>query len=46
MPFDFPFEIIREGAAKLAVPKLAAFKKAPWEYAPSKAPVFLSLIHI
>jgi len=40
MPFDFPFEIIREGAAKLAVPKLAAFKKAPWEYAPSKAPVF------
>jgi len=40
MSFDFPFEIIREGAAKLAVPKLAAFKKAPWEYAPSKAPVF------
>jgi len=40
MSFDFPFEIIREGAAKIAVPKLAAFKKAPWEDAPSKAPVF------
>ena len=40
MSFDFPFEMIREGAAKLAVPKLSAFKKAPWEYAPSKAPVF------
>lgn len=41
MQFDFPIEIIREGAAaKLAVPKLDAFKKAPWEYAPSKAPVF------
>ena len=40
MSFDFPFEMIREGAAKLVVPKLDAFKKAPWEYAPSKAPVF------
>jgi tRNA (guanine26-N2/guanine27-N2)-dimethyltransferase len=40
MQFDFPIEFIREGAAKLAVPKLDAFKKAPWEYAPSKAPVF------
>jgi len=40
MSFDFPFEMIREGAAEIAVPKLAAFKKAPWEYAPSKAPVF------
>jgi len=40
MSFDFPFEMIREGAAHLAVPKLDAFKKAPWEYAPSKAPVF------
>jgi len=40
MSFGFPFEIIREGAAKIAVPNLAAFKKSPWEYAPSKAPVF------
>jgi len=40
MSFDFPFEMIKEGAANLAVPKLDAFKRAPWEYAPSKAPVF------
>jgi len=40
MSFEFPVEIIKEGAAILAVPKLDAFKKAPWEYAPSKAPVF------
>jgi len=40
MSFDFPFKIIKEGAATLAVPDLEAFKKAPWEYAPSKAPVF------
>lgn len=40
MSFDFPFKIIKEGAATLAVPNLDAFKKAPWEYAPSKAPVF------
>ena len=40
MPFEFPFEVIKEGAARLAVPNLDAFKKAPWEYAPSKAPVF------
>jgi len=40
MSFGFPFEVIKEGAVKVAVPKLDAFKKAPWEYAPSKAPVF------
>jgi len=40
MPFSFPYEIISEGEAVVAVPKLSAFKKAPWEYAPSKAPVF------
>jgi len=40
MLFDFPSETIKEGAANLVVPKLEAFKKAPWEYAPSKAPVF------
>ena len=40
MSFNFPIETIREGAAKIAVPRLEAFKKAPWEYAPSKAPVF------
>ncbi|KYH42788.1 MAG: tRNA (guanine(26)-N(2))-dimethyltransferase [Candidatus Bathyarchaeota archaeon B63] len=40
MRFDFPVEFIREGAARLAVPRLEEFKRAPWEYAPSKAPVF------
>jgi len=40
MQFDFPCEVIREGEAVLKVPKLSAFKRAPWEYAPCKAPVF------
>ncbi|MCD6538394.1 tRNA (guanine(10)-N(2))-dimethyltransferase [Candidatus Bathyarchaeota archaeon] len=40
MQFDFPCEVIREGEAVLAVPKLSAFKREPWEYAPCKAPVF------
>jgi len=44
MPFDFPYETISEGEAVVAVPKLSAFKKAPWEYAPSKAPVFYNPI--
>jgi tRNA (guanine26-N2/guanine27-N2)-dimethyltransferase len=37
---QFPTEIVREGKAKVTVPKLAAFVKSPSEYAPSKAPVF------
>jgi tRNA G26 N,N-dimethylase Trm1 len=31
---------LRKGAVKVLVPKLEAFVKEPWEYAPSKAPVF------
>lgn len=37
---DFPTEIVEEGRVKVLVPKLSAFVKEPWEYAPSKAPVF------
>ncbi len=40
MGFDFPTEVIREGKVSVVVPKLEAFVKDPWEYAPSKAPVF------
>jgi tRNA (guanine26-N2/guanine27-N2)-dimethyltransferase len=38
--FDFPTETIIEGKAKVLVPRLKAFVKRVWEYAPSKAPVF------
>jgi tRNA (guanine26-N2/guanine27-N2)-dimethyltransferase len=38
--FDFPTEFVQEGAVKVLVPKLETFVKEPWEYAPSKAPVF------
>jgi tRNA (guanine26-N2/guanine27-N2)-dimethyltransferase len=38
--FDFPTETIKEGKAKVVVPKLSAYVKKPWDYAPSKAPVF------
>jgi tRNA (guanine26-N2/guanine27-N2)-dimethyltransferase len=41
---DFPTEIVEEGAVKVLVPKLEAFVKEPWEYAPSKAPVFYNPI--
>lgn len=37
---DFPTEVVEEGEVKVLVPKLSAFAKKPWEYAPSKAPVF------
>ncbi len=37
---DFPSEIVREGKVSVLVPKLAAFKVQPSDYAPSKAPVF------
>ena len=33
-------EIVREGEVNVLVPKLSAFVKERWEYAPSKAPVF------
>jgi tRNA (guanine26-N2/guanine27-N2)-dimethyltransferase len=32
--------VIKEGEVSVVVPKLEAFVKEPWEYAPSKAPVF------
>jgi tRNA (guanine26-N2/guanine27-N2)-dimethyltransferase len=37
---DFPSEMVKEGKGAVLVPKLAAFKKQPSDYAPSKAPVF------
>ena len=40
MSFDFPTEVVKEGKVSVVVPKLEAFVKEPWEYAPSKAPVF------
>ena len=38
--FDFPTEVVKEGNVSAVVPMLEAYKKEPWEYAPSKAPVF------
>lgn len=40
MNFGFPTEVVREGQVNVVVPKLAAYVKEAWEYAPSKAPVF------
>ena len=40
LSFSFPTEIVREGDTSVVVPKLEAFVEEPWEYAPSKAPVF------
>jgi tRNA (guanine26-N2/guanine27-N2)-dimethyltransferase len=40
LSFGFPTETVTEGRAQAVVPKLAAYVKKPWEYAPSKAPVF------
>jgi tRNA (guanine26-N2/guanine27-N2)-dimethyltransferase len=37
---DFPSEKVKEGKVTVSVPKLKAFVKEPFEYAPSKAPVF------
>ena len=37
---SFPIEKIQEGKVQVIVPKLAAFKKSPADYAPSKPPVF------
>jgi tRNA (guanine26-N2/guanine27-N2)-dimethyltransferase len=44
LSFDFPTETIKEGKVKVVVPKLAAYVKKPWDYAPSKAPVFYNPI--
>jgi len=38
--FDFPTEVVKEGNVRAVVPRLEAYVKEPWEYAPSKAPVF------
>ncbi len=40
MSFGFPTETVNEGDVEVLVPKLKAFVKEAWEYAPSKAPVF------
>ncbi|MGB9684554.1 MAG: tRNA (guanine(10)-N(2))-dimethyltransferase [Candidatus Bathyarchaeales archaeon] len=40
LKMDFPTEMVEEGEVKVLVPKLSAFVKKSWEYAPSKAPVF------
>jgi len=40
LSFGFPTETIKEGKAKVVVPKLSAYIKKPSDYAPSKAPVF------
>ena len=40
MNFGFPTEVVKEGQVSVVVPKLAAYVKEAWEYAPSKAPVF------
>ncbi len=44
MSFGFPTETVTEGEVKVVVPQLAAYVKQPWEYAPSKAPVFYNPI--
>ncbi len=40
MTFNFPTEQRVEGRVRFLAPKLEAFTEHPWEYAPSKAPVF------
>jgi tRNA (guanine26-N2/guanine27-N2)-dimethyltransferase len=44
LSFDFPTETIKEGDVKVVVPQLDAYVKKPWDYAPSKAPVFYNPI--
>jgi len=44
LSFGFPTETITEGKVEVVVPKLAAYKKKPSDYAPSKAPVFYNPI--
>lgn len=40
MNFNFPVETIREGMVEVVTPKLEAFKRGAWDYAPCRAPVF------
>ena len=40
LSLNFPKEVVREGKTSIVVPKLDAYVKEVWEYAPSKAPVF------
>jgi len=40
LKFSFPTEIVEEGKISVIIPKLSAYVKEAWEYAPSKAPVF------
>jgi tRNA (guanine26-N2/guanine27-N2)-dimethyltransferase len=40
LSFSFRTEVVKEGTTNIVVPKLEAYVKEPWEYAPSKAPVF------
>ena len=40
MSFGFPTEMVNEGNVEVLVPRLKAFVREAWEYAPSKAPVF------
>lgn len=40
LSFNFPTKSAEEGTVKFLVPRLEAFVKEPWEYAPSKTPVF------
>jgi len=40
MSFSFPVETVMEGAARIVVPDLKAFRRAVSDYAPSRAPVF------
>jgi len=40
LSIDFPTEVVREGKTSVVVPRLEAYVKEVWEYAPSKAPVF------
>jgi tRNA (guanine26-N2/guanine27-N2)-dimethyltransferase len=44
LSFDFPTETIKEGGVRVVVPQLDAYVKKPWDYAPSKAPVFYNPI--
>lgn len=40
LDFGFPTEALKEGEVEFLAPRLKAFVKEAWEYAPSKAPVF------
>jgi len=44
LSLDFPTEVAKEGSVSVIVPKLEAYVKEAWEYAPSKAPVFFNPI--